>query len=136
LPDPNIKENSEIISSNSDSDEENENPSEMPIALTKKKRGPRTSVSAEVYGEWNKKEVFVPKKILKSESANNRIKMLLKKSFMFSELDPKAFQVIVDAMELCDFKENDIIIRQNDPGNCLYIVEEGILSCSKIFVLS
>ena len=115
----------------------------MPVISAKKKNAPRISVSAEAYGEWNKKEAFQPKVIPKSETTipkyrfdpnMPRIKELLNRSFMFQELEPKSISIIVNAMEELKVKPGETVIKQNEEGMCLYIVESGTLVCTKLFV--
>lgn len=56
----------------SDEDDEDDYVDFLPEDLAKKKaKGPRTSVSAEVFGIFNKKENFKPKVIQKSETVKN-----------------------------------------------------------------
>ena len=95
-------------------------------------RNTRNSVSAEVYGIFNKRENFVPKKIPKTEEQINRIKGKIISSFIFSSLDKKDIQIIIDAMEEKKFKIDEKVITQGEFGDCLYIVETGSLSCFKI----
>ena len=46
----------------------------LPEALVKaSKKGPRTSVSAEAFGDWNKKSDFEPRIVKKSEDTKNKI---------------------------------------------------------------
>ena len=92
----------------------------------------RNSVSAEVYGIFNKKKFFVPKKIPKTTEQINRIKGKIISSFIFSSLDKKDIEIIIDAMEEKKFKIDEKVITQGEFGDCLYIVETGSLSCFKI----
>ena len=46
----------------------------------------RKGISAEVFGEFNKKEDFKPKVFKKTEESFNFIKKLILKSFMFQSL--------------------------------------------------
>lgn len=41
--------------------------------MANKHKGPRSSVSAEAFGDWNKKEEFVAKVIDKSDATKSRI---------------------------------------------------------------
>lgn len=59
----------------------------------------RAAVSAEVYGEYNKKEDFKPTVIPKAEDVKKRIMARLKQSFMFASLDDKETDIVLDAME-------------------------------------
>ena len=96
------------------------------------KKNTRVSVSAEVYGIFNKKKVFVPKKIPKTSEQINRIKGKIISSFIFSSLDKKDLEIVIDAMEEKKFKKDEKVITQGEVGDCLYIVETGSLSCFKI----
>ena len=93
---------------------------------------PRNSVSAEVYGIFNKKKIFVPKKIPKTNEQINRIKAKIISSFIFSSLDKNDIEIVINAMEEKKFKIDEKVITQGEPGDCLYIVETGSLSCFKI----
>ena len=96
------------------------------------KKNTRNSVSAEVYGIFNKKKFFVPKKIPKTDEQINRIKGKIISSFIFSSLDKKEIEIVIDAMEEKKFKIDEKVITQGEVGDCLYIVETGSLSCYKI----
>ena len=93
----------------------------------------RVSVSAEVYGLYNRKQSFVPKIIPKNEDQINRIKGKIISSFIFSSLDQKDLEVVINAMEEKRFKLNENVITQGEDGDCLYIVETGLLKCYKTF---
>ena len=121
-------------SSSSESSSDEEEPDEIPVHIIKKRIIPRNSVSAEAYGEWNKKEAFAPKVIAKTGDTITRMKELLKKVFMFQNLEMKDVDVIVNAMEEVVVKPGDAVIKQNDEGNCLYVVDSGVLTCTKLFV--
>ena len=92
----------------------------------------RNSVSAEVYGAFNKKKVFVPKKIPKTSEQINRIKGKIISSFIFNSLDKNDIDIVINAMEEKKFKIDEKVITQGEVGDCLYIVETGSLSCFKI----
>jgi len=61
-------------------------------------KGMRSSVSAEVYGSFNKKESYVPKVIPKGEEQKKRIETRLMQAFMFSSLDERERDIVVNAM--------------------------------------
>ena len=92
----------------------------------------RNSVSAEVYGAFNKKKIFVPKKIPKTSEQINRIKGKIISSFIFNSLDKNDIDIVINAMEEKKFKIDEKVITQGEVGDCLYIVETGSLSCFKI----
>lgn len=106
----------------------------LPEDLAKKAaKGPRTSVSAEVFGQFNKKENFKPKVIQKSDTVKQAIMDKIEKAFMFSGLDAAEKQIIVDAMAEHHAITGEVIIREGDEGDSLYVVGTGTLTCSKVF---
>jgi cAMP-dependent protein kinase regulator len=52
---------------------------------------------------------------------------------MFSALDDKEKIIVLNAMEEKRAKQGDYIIRQGEEGDNLYVVENGTLSCYKLF---
>lgn len=65
----------------------------------------RTSVSAEVYGQFNKKnEDYKPRFIQKNESQIERIKARISNVFMFSSLENKEVDMLISAFEEKTFK--------------------------------
>jgi cAMP-dependent protein kinase regulator len=65
---------------------------------------------AEVYGEHNKREDFVPVVIPKTEDQKARIVDRLKKSFMFEALDERETEIIVNAMKERRATSGEVII--------------------------
>ena len=65
---------------------------------------PRTAVSSEVYGEYNKKENWIPKSIQKNEDQIQRIKVRILQSFLFSNLETHDLNIVIGAMEEKNFK--------------------------------
>ncbi len=96
-------------------------------------RGPRIAVSAEVYGEYNKKGDFKPVVFPKTEDQANSILSRIIQSFLFNSLESKELKIIIDAMELKKYSKGEVIINQGDHGDCLYVVEQGELECFKTF---
>jgi len=96
----------------------------------------RTSVSAEVYGSWNKRTAYVPKVVKKSEEQIKRIETRLAQAFMFSALDEKEKKIVIDAMEELSFPAGSQVIKQGDDGDVLYVVDSGSLDCFKKFKAS
>jgi len=117
-----------------DEDEEDDYLDELPEVLAKKKaKGPRASVSAEAFGMHNKKADFKPRMIPKSAEAMESIMDKIDKSFMFSGLDDKEKKIVADAMDEQKFHKNEVVIKEGDEGDSLYVVATGTLSCTKIF---
>lgn len=98
-----------------------------------KQKGARSSVSAEVYGQFNLKKDFVPKVVPKSEEQIKRIQDKVLKSFIFNMLDDKELKIVIDAMEEYTCQEGDYVIKQGDPGAVLFIIEKGTYDCFKTF---
>ena len=94
---------------------------------------PRSAVSAEVYGEYHKKESFVARVVPKTQEQIKRIKSSVIHSFLFGNLEQKDLEVVINAMEEKVFKKGENIITQGEKGDCLYFVEEGKLNCYKKF---
>jgi len=92
----------------------------------------RSSVCAEVYGNFNKKENFVPKIVPKTKEQIELITNRVKQSFIFSALEEKDLKTVVDAMEEKRFEKDDKIIEQGESGDVLYLIEAGSLDCFKI----
>ena len=71
--------------------------------------------------------------IQKSEEAKEAIMEIIGKSFMFMGLDDKEKAIVVDAMDEKKCFKKEVVIREGDEGDCLYIVGSGTLACTKIF---
>ncbi len=117
------------------SDEEEETVHEVRQHPKMSIRAPRIAVSAEAYGDFNKKGDFKPVVHKKHEDQITAIRSRLIHSFLFNSLESSDFKIVIDAMEGQNFKKGDVIINQGDQGDCLYIVEEGELDCFKKFVI-
>jgi cAMP-dependent protein kinase regulator len=52
---------------------------------------------------------------------------------MFSSLDPKEMNIVVDAMKEKIAKAGETIIKQGEDGDNLFVVESGTLKCTKLF---
>lgn len=117
-----------------DEDDDDDYVDVLPEDLAKKKaKGPRTSVSAEAFGAFNKKEDFKPKTIEKSAEVKAAILDKIESSFMFSGLDEKEKQIVVNAMAEKNTQPSEVVIREGDEGDSLYVVGSGTLSCTKVF---
>jgi cAMP-dependent protein kinase regulator len=69
----------------------------------------------------------------KSDEAKEAIMEKIEKSFMFSGLDQKEKAIVVDAMEEKKTFKKEVVIKEGDEGDCLYVVASGTLSCTKVF---
>jgi cAMP-dependent protein kinase regulator len=54
-------------------------------------------------------------------------------SFMFSSLDEREQEIVIDAMEERIAVANEKIIVEGELGDCLYVVGSGTLTCTKVF---
>lgn len=94
----------------SDDEEEDDAVADLDSFLKEKKlqqlkiqadhKAPRTSVSAEVYGRFNKKENFTPPFVYKPAEEKKRIKDKLRESWMFKGLEEKDMEIVADAMSI------------------------------------
>lgn len=99
--------------------------------LKSKKDNQRSGVSAEVYGQWNKKEDFKPAIVEKTNEQKARLEGILGKIFMFAELDEKEKEIVIGAMKECRYDENSEVIKQGQDGAELFVVDIGHLKCYK-----
>jgi cAMP-dependent protein kinase regulator len=79
------------------------------------------------------KEDFKPVVIEKEKQLTDRIRKRLAESFLFNTLNEKDQNIVLDAMKEENFKTGDVVIREGDDGDVLYVVESGLYNCSKIF---
>jgi len=96
------KQKQEIDSESEEGEEEEEEENDKTLILPEKLKGPpkqRSSVSAEVYGLWNKKGVYKPKVIPKSEEQKERIRKKINQSFIFQALDDNEKNIVIDSMD-------------------------------------
>lgn len=120
-------------SDHSDQDEDRDNVDDSVHINQKRSQSKvRTAVSAEVYGEFNKKGDFVPKIIAKNDSQKKRLTDVVSKSFVFNSIDEKELSTVLDAIEEKRFAQGEKVIVEGEKGDLLFIVESGELSCSKV----
>ncbi|SOV16879.1 cAMP-dependent protein kinase regulatory subunit [Plasmodium sp. gorilla clade G2] len=86
----------------------------------------RLSVSAEAYGDWNKKiDNFIPKVYKKDEKEKAKIREALNESFLFNHLNKKEFEIIVNAFFDKNVEKGVNIINEGDYGDLLYVIDQG-----------
>jgi cAMP-dependent protein kinase regulator len=96
-------------------------------------KGPRTSVSAEAYGVWNKMDTsWTAPMYEKTEEQVARIMKVLNASFLFGPLDKKDVSIVVGAMKELKIKQSETVITEGEEGNELYVIEEGKAECFKM----
>ena len=54
---------------------------------------------------------------------------------MFMALDEEEMNVVIDAMDEKKVAAEETVIAEGEKGNYLYVVEEGTLKCTKVFVI-
>ncbi|CXJ22035.1 CAMP-dependent protein kinase regulatory subunit, putative [Plasmodium berghei] len=92
----------------------------------------RMSVSAEAYGEWNKKkENFVAKVHKKDNKEKKKIREALNESFLFNHLNNSEMETIIDAFFDDHVEEGANIINEGDEGDLLYVIDEGEIEIYK-----
>ena len=52
---------------------------------------------------------------------------------MFAALDAGELKIVVDAIEEVKGAAGDVIIKEGDQGDCMYVLETGELDCTKLF---
>lgn len=124
----NINKDAQDEESEEEDDEDEEPPPEFFKTADQIGRA-RASVSAEAYGEWNKKKAFVAPVIPKTEEQKQRLKDCLSKSFLFSTLEDKDMTVVIGAMKEVIADPHQRVITQGDQGDFLCVIESGKLDC-------
>jgi hypothetical protein len=98
------------VASDDDEDEEGDEVPDLDTMLKQKqaenkvKTVNRASVSAEVYGAFNKKEDFKARVIPKSVEEKKKIREKLLMSFLFKSLEEKDLETCIDSMEIKNYK--------------------------------
>lgn len=96
------------------------------------KRGSRQGISAEVFGQFNKKADYTAKVIPKDPAVKDEIKRLIEKSILFQSLNREDIGIVIDAMEEVTTTEGQDIITEGERGDTLYIIDQGEYDCFKI----
>ncbi len=100
----------------------------------KKGKGNRGAISSEAYGKYNKKGDFKARVIPKSLEQKQKISDKLMGSFLFTSLEKKDLDTVIDAIDVVKVKKGDYVIKQGDDGDSLYIIDVGTYECNKLFV--
>eukprot|EP00922_Rhytidocystis_sp_ex-Travisia-forbesii_P010736 GHVS01015725.1.p1 GENE.GHVS01015725.1~~GHVS01015725.1.p1 ORF type:complete len:315 (+),score=44.72 GHVS01015725.1:161-1105(+) len=127
-PSPTTIDDEARLSQDSDDDYVDELPMPSDVYSGKKHRH---SVSAEVYGEWNKRGKFVPPIYSKSAAHKTRIAKTLEGSFLFNSLPHESLALVIDAFQEINAKAGTTIIKQGADGDKLYLIEEGTVEVFK-----
>lgn len=92
------------------SDDEDDYVDDLPIKAAAP-RGPRMSVSAEVFGKFNKQEDYVPPVHKKTAEQEHSLRNRMESNFMFNSLNPKDKKQILDAVVLVTKSKGEVIIK-------------------------
>jgi len=126
------KSTGEPAAKEEEEEEEEEDDADIPEPPPVTRTGNRTSVSAEAYGDWNKQKTnFEPPVFEKTSEQADRIRGMLKKSFIFETIDEKNLEILVKAMHKVELKDGEKIITEGENGDFLFVVDEGKLDCHK-----
>jgi cAMP-dependent protein kinase regulator len=90
----------------------------------------KNAISAEVFVQGNVKD-FVPRAIPKTDEQKAKIRSTLMNNFIFTSLDDKQQEIVIDSMEVKTYNEGDVVIKQGEDGFELYIVGTGQLKCTQ-----
>lgn len=96
------------------------------------KKNSRQGISAEVFGQFNKKADYVAKVIPKDPTIKEEIQRLIEKSILFQSLNRDDISIVIDAMEEVSTIEGQAIITEGERGDTLYIIDGGEYDCFKI----
>jgi cAMP-dependent protein kinase regulator len=117
----------------SDDREDSEMSSKLAKRKEKGKEVKRAGVSAESYGKYNKKAEFKPVVIPKDKEQKKRILEKINQNIFLKSLSDEDKEIIIDAMKELKKKKGDIVIRQGDPGDEFFVVDEGEIECHRVF---
>jgi hypothetical protein len=65
------------------------------------------------------------RRIPKSAEQAQQIRAAVQKNILFASIDDEQLTTVIDALQLLNFKQGDIIIKQGDSGDMFYIIETG-----------
>lgn len=90
----------------------------------------RTAVSSEPMGELNLQMLQAPLKMIdKPEKSKSIIRSALAEHFLFKDLPEDRLATVIGAMEIREFSPGDVLMRQGDQGDYMYVTEEGNADC-------
>eukprot|EP00440_Ansanella_granifera_P041749 gb/GFBE01045267.1/.p1 GENE.gb/GFBE01045267.1/~~gb/GFBE01045267.1/.p1 ORF type:complete len:450 (+),score=157.44 gb/GFBE01045267.1/:1-1350(+) len=118
--------------SEEEEDEDDEEMEDFPEPPKNFNRGPRQSVSAEAYGQWNQKAAFVAPVHEKTAEQKARIEKCLEPSFLFQGLEKKDMTTVIMAFKEKHAEAAEKVIQEGDDGECMFLIEEGVAECFKV----
>lgn len=119
-----------VLSSDEEEDEEGADDTPIPAPTCLRARA---SVSAEAFGDWNKRTQFNPPVHPKTPEQMAELTSILTTSFLFASLESKDMQHVVLAMQgpIC-LAPGQRIICEGNSGDHLYVITDGVLDCMKV----
>ena len=69
----------------------------------------------------------------KSEETKEKLRNRLLQAFMFGALEASELQIVIDAIQEVHCKKDEAVIVEGDAGDCMYVLEQGSLNCTKVF---
>ena len=112
-----------------DPDEDDDYLDDLPEAKDLASKKPRASVSAEAFGAWNQRKKFEAKTYPKTKEQELAIREKLENAFMFKNLDASEKEIVIAAMEEKVTEPKEVVIKEGDEGDCLFVVSQGTLQC-------
>lgn len=70
-------------------------------------------------------ESFQPPTFSRTPSEIKQIRTALRRNFVFKDLLERDLDPLIQAFEKIEFQRHDVIIRQGDPGDYFYIIQQG-----------
>ena len=96
------------------------------------KKTSRRGISAEVFGTYNQKTQFVPRRVSKKPQEMALLQKLLSGSIMFQGLSKENMQIVLEAVEERKLTPDQWVIKEGEAGDVLFMVGSGEYACSKI----
>ena len=106
-----------------ESEDDEESDDEEEAKPVKRSNKQRQGVSAEVYGEYNKKSDFVAPVHDKPQETKDKLRNRLLQAFMFGALDQKELNIVIDAIVEVQLQKDEPVIVEGDQGDCMYVLE-------------
>eukprot|EP00929_Paragymnodinium_shiwhaense_P060055 TRINITY_DN30029_c0_g1_i1.p1 TRINITY_DN30029_c0_g1~~TRINITY_DN30029_c0_g1_i1.p1 ORF type:complete len:1306 (-),score=271.85 TRINITY_DN30029_c0_g1_i1:197-4114(-) len=112
----------DLLTSSDESDESgSEGEAEPEFA---RKRG--YAVSSEAYGAWNnRRAAFVPPRHEKNEEHMAGLQKILSHCPLFRDIPDSVLTVVIGAMPVTTVRPGELIIKQHDPGDSLFVLLSG-----------
>lgn len=79
-------------------------------------------------------EQFQGKTVPKSEEQRDQLAQKLRTSAIFDCLGPEELGAVVDAMEECRVAKDEVVVKQGDEANAVYVLESGALNFTQLIV--